>query len=302
MWFGTIERAQWIPVPQSGAESSPESWRSSGTLLSGGGFGRHSRGNHKTFRYSWSNASSREAAQRLKDYRDGVFGDGLLYWHSPLNYTTNVLPARWGSPGITLDKGDPGLNHSATRHRVTLPNPGKNRLPVVAAEYRFDGKTVGYREPGSLFIPIPEGYTLRLGWFGSKTGNTGVFFSRVTTLGNTSNTFTPVDRVESNDQNIVPTIIPGAGPGVRLWIGTTGGAGSLVLHGMVGRLFPSERPVATSSRADMYQELQGPWIGGQGHSGCIFDSDPTYVEYTGVNGGQVGYAADFREVGAWVRR
>lgn len=46
-------------------------------------------------------------------------------------------------------------------------------------------------------------------------------------------------------------------------------------------------------------EVYGPWVGGQGHSGCRFDGEPTYIEYTGVNGGQVGYAATFREVGSW---
>lgn len=44
---------------------------------------------------------------------------------------------------------------------------------------------------------------------------------------------------------------------------------------------------------------EDPWIGGQGHSGCRFAGVPTYVKYSGVNGGQVGFAATFREVGHW---
>lgn len=45
------------------------------------------------------------------------------------------------------------------------------------------------------------------------------------------------------------------------------------------------------------QLKRGPWIGGQGHSGCRFEGKPTYVENNGVGGGQVSFAARFREVG-----
>lgn len=45
---------------------------------------------------------------------------------------------------------------------------------------------------------------------------------------------------------------------------------------------------------------EGPWMGGQGHSGCRFIGKPTYINNTGVEGGQVGFAASFREVGSWI--
>lgn len=45
---------------------------------------------------------------------------------------------------------------------------------------------------------------------------------------------------------------------------------------------------------------QGPWMGGQGHSGCRFVGKPTYINNTGVDGGQVGFAATFKEVGSWL--
>ena len=41
------------------------------------------------------------------------------------------------------------------------------------------------------------------------------------------------------------------------------------------------------------------WVGGQGNSGCRFVGSPTYIENTGVNGGQISYAASFKEVGDW---
>lgn len=44
----------------------------------------------------------------------------------------------------------------------------------------------------------------------------------------------------------------------------------------------------------------GPWIGGQGHSGCRFVRKPTETKNGPFNGGQVGFAASFTEVGSWL--
>lgn len=44
----------------------------------------------------------------------------------------------------------------------------------------------------------------------------------------------------------------------------------------------------------------GPWIGGQGHSGCRFATTPSYVTNSGYAGGRIGFAASFTEVGDWV--
>lgn len=46
--------------------------------------------------------------------------------------------------------------------------------------------------------------------------------------------------------------------------------------------------------------VAGPWIGGQGHSGCRFLGTPSYVNNGPVEGGRVGFAASFIEVGSWV--
>ena len=80
MWFGTEKRAGWIPAPLSGAEATPEGRTASGVLYNGGGYVRNSFGTHKLYAWSWSDASSREAAQRMQSYYSGLFGKGLLYF------------------------------------------------------------------------------------------------------------------------------------------------------------------------------------------------------------------------------
>ncbi|HLS00611.1 MAG TPA: hypothetical protein VK054_01300, partial [Beutenbergiaceae bacterium] len=45
---------------------------------------------------------------------------------------------------------------------------------------------------------------------------------------------------------------------------------------------------------------EGPkWLPGSGNSGCKFIGNPTWIANSGVNGGQIGYAATLKEVGDW---
>lgn len=74
-----------------------------------------------------------------------------------------------------------------------------------------------------------------------------------------------------------------------------------------GNIFYAWSGAVDNSESIMYQtptslaEAQkGPWMGGQGNSGCRFVGKPTLVENTGVDGGQVGFACTLVEVGSWV--
>jgi len=57
---------------------------------------------------------------------------------------------------------------------------------------------------------------------------------------------------------------------------------------------------AYSTSTELINVRKGPWIGGQGHSGCRFIGKPTYSPLSPINGGQVGFSASFKEVGSWV--
>lgn len=57
---------------------------------------------------------------------------------------------------------------------------------------------------------------------------------------------------------------------------------------------------AYSTSTELINIRKGPWMGGQGHSGCRFIGKPTEIKYGPFNGGQVGFAASFREVGSWL--
>lgn len=314
-WFGTKERMQWVPLPNSGADLSPEGWGESGTLMNGGGYVRHSWGTHKNYQFEWPSSSSRDAAQLMKSYRDGSFGRGLIYFHDPLSYNINVLPARWADPSMAVREQGASLVYDTNPTGQTTVNWPQHNLPVQTAVYPVSSMPVGMVLDSALFIPIPPGMSLTLGaFYSSNSALAGVFVTEVDANGNDSGVYRLPPIAESSAY-VVNNFVHGI-RGVRLWVGKTSAAatGSVNLSGLVGRLIASPLfddslvtrsygveptaagPYAGSSRT---LDLVGPWQGGQGHSGCRFDGPPTFVNYTGVNGGQVGYAASFKEVGGF---
>lgn len=79
------------------------------------------------------------------------------------------------------------------------------------------------------------------------------------------------------------------------------GAGTLV-DKVIAFQGNSESEVSSgiSRYADGDSPFEGPkWLPGSGHSGCKFVGNPTWIANSGVNGGQIGYAATLKEVGDW---
>lgn len=293
LWFGTEQAFGWLPTPNRGADVSPQGWNDGGLLLNGGGYQLNSFGSHKNYIFEWPPASSREVAQLMKSYSDGTYGRGLIYFVDPLIYNTNILPAQWADPSMGL--GYEGASLVYNVDPVSLPTSGwqTNNLPVNSAYYDLGGVADGWRgKEEAVFLPIPEGYSIRLGSIHSETGNGGVFYrtqsptgalgaiTKLTPLGVASPTLTNATEVSSS-------------AGIWVWVGkSAAGAGTVTLTAMTARLTPVVNPDPSIGA--------GPWVGGQGHSGVRFVGKPTYMNNSGVDGGQVSFAASFREVGFWV--
>lgn len=290
---------QWVDTPLSGASSTPESWRAGATYLNGGGFVQHAWDSHKVYDFSWRNSSARQAAQLMKSYRDGTYGRGLIYFTDPLIYDTNILPPRWADPGMALNYEGPSHVTNAEPEEVPFSGFKTNRYPVRQVRYDLSSVRPGYREQDSVFIPVPEGYYIFFGSVYSFTGTGGVFVAPVYSSGVTGTPvrLTPVDPALHDIHSTDVSFMGGDLTGVRLYFGRTSGVPSTVTVGALSaRLLSQSEALSPALRS---AKLLGPWVGGQGHSGCRFDGEPTYVEYNGVNGGQVGYSARFREVGSW---
>jgi len=297
MWFGTTKRMMWIPVPLSGADTSSEAWNDGGVLLNGGGYEQHSWGSHKQYVYAWSDASSRQAAQLIKSYRDGAYGRGILYLVDPLTYDTNVLPARVAYPALACDDEGASMVYGLEPDRIDTSNWAANELPVDSAFYDLTSVTAGFRGvEDAVYIPIPPGFTLFLGAFYDFSGSGGIFVTPQDNAGSLGAPVALTAKAVSDTQVVTDTFSDIAG--VWIWLGkSASGSASVTAHAMIARLLRTEY----IGGGYMYDRiLSGPWIGGQGNSGLRFMGVPTYIENSGVDDGQIGYAASFREVGSWI--
>lgn len=291
-WFGTEDRMLWVPAPRSDADMSSTAWGVDDTLLGGGGFARHSWGSHKEYVFEWGASSSRQAAQLMKSFRDGTYGRGLVYFVNPNDYDQNIFPARHADPSIAVGEDGNSLVSGVTAEGLVTSGGDNNSLPITSSYYNLDGIAAGWRgEKESVFLPIPEGYTLRLGVFYAATGSGNVYVTPVS-LDGSLGTAVVATQVTNGAVEIVPDSFSGL-RGVRVWVGKgSAGAGSVTLAAMTARLHltgTTPPPAFT----------QGPWCGGSGHSGCRFVGVPTNVVHSGANGGQSAYATTFKEVGDW---
>lgn len=295
LWFGTEQAFGWFPTPLRGADVSPQGWNDGGLLLNGGGYQLNSFGSHKNYIFEWPSVSSREVAQRMKSYADGTYGRGLIYFVDPLIYNTNVLPAMWADPSMGL--GYEGASLVYNVDPVSLPTSGWqiNNLPVNSAYYDLGGIASGWRgKEEAVFIPIPEGHYLALGAIYASTGTGGVFCRLQNSSGALGATAT-LPGIAANATTIHNvTLAQGSHTsGVWVYVGkSAAGSASVTLSALSARVIDLTRFKPS--------DVEGPWIGGQGHSGCRFVGKPTYMNNTGVDGGQVSFAASFREVGSWV--
>lgn len=294
LYFGTMEKMGWIPTPNRGASFAVNSWDASGTTLNGGGWSRQSADGHLVYTFEWPESSSPVVAQMMRDFRRGTYGSGLIYFLDPMAYTTNLMPLRWADPSIGA-RGGKSLVYDVDPELVPTSGHAANNLPVKSAYYDLADVIDGYRgDADTLFIPIPPGYTLYLGAFHSTSGNGVISAYEVDSNGNTdTGSAVPLTAVANNATNVVPDQFSG-GKGIRIQVGkSSSGAGSVTLSGMIARMYPTGKTPPAMLTSD-------PWVGGQGHSGCQFDGEPTFVRNTGVGAqGTASYAASFKEVGDW---
>lgn len=252
-WFGTEERAGWFATPLQGADSSPSAWGVDGTLLNGGGYAFNSFGSHKRYTYEWPQSSSPETAQMMKSYRDGTYGRGLLYFLEPGIYRTNILPAHWADPSMSINNEAPSLVYGVNPVAVQTSGGDDLGLPVVSAQYDLSNtppQTVATPD-SSVFVPIPTGHTLLLGAFYTASGSAGVFVTPINSNGTLAETVR-LTELSNSSAEVLMDQISGDYRGVRLWVSRTDSTpSSITLTALSARLIetgdiPTYSPWVTS--------------------------------------------------------
>ena len=293
-WFGTEQLMQWLPTPNRGAQTGSEGWTAEGQLLNGGRSQLGSFGSHRVYVFEWPSTSTAKASQTLKSYADGSFGRGLIYFLDPLIYKTNIFPAMWADPSMGIGQEGATLVYEIDPTALPTPAREQNELPVNSAYYNLASVATGWRgKEEAVFLPVPEGYVLSVGAMYSFTGTGGVYYRTQTKTG-ALGVATKLAPVATSSTTILNTDLQAPDlAGVWFYVGkSASGASSVTLSALTARLTTVVNPDARIK--------DGPWFGGQGHSGCRFLRKPTETKNGPFNGGQVGFAASFTEVGSWL--
>ena len=287
VYFGNAIKQLWIPAPKTGLNAPTAGYFSDAQLLSGRAFIKRSKANHRRFSPAWvgplNAASVNDSLHTVKDYFDGIYGDGPFYWLDPFAIDSNLLAPNWASPMLTQN-GWASISSVGTASLVDTESNNRN-YPYKALRLTF-GSTV--QESTEKFrIIIPEGYKLHFGWHGERNSGDATFILRChdrdtgTTTDVTSQPLSVTTGIRTNTQvngntySMVDIIVKNP----------SASASVIDVSGIIAQVLPETDTVP-----------QGDFISGRGTQGLLFSSAPsiTYISAR-INDGYVELAADFVE-------
>ena len=287
VYFGNAVKQLWIPAPKTGLDASTEGYFNDAQLLSGRAFTKRSKANHRRFSPAWSgplNADSiNDSLHTIKDYFDGIYGDGPYYWLDPFAVNSNLLSPNWASPMLS-QSGWGSISSVGTAASVDTASNNRN-YPYKSLELTF-GASV--QESTDYFrVILPSGYRLHFGWHGTQDSGDATIILRCH------------DRNDGTTDDIVAAPLS-VTSGTRTNTQVSGLAYSMVdimvknptastsvmnIAGMIAQVLP-----------DLTVVPQGDFTSGRGTTGLLFSSAPsiTYLS-AAINDGFVEVATTFIE-------
>lgn len=225
MWFGTEQKMGWIETPQTGADVSSLGRSENAVLENGGGVARNSWDSHKVFQFSWGNGATPSMVSLLQAYRNGSYGRGLLYFHDPMFYHTNLLPKRWADPSMAANyEAEPIIPDVWPTTTPIVATPANH--PITQANYNVTSNYSSQSNNSEHFIPIPDGMTLVLG---------AVYSGTATLYVRTPAGISDIIPMNTGDSTVVNTVIRNQ-PWARIGIRKGAGAGQISIVSMTARL------------------------------------------------------------------
>lgn len=287
VYFGNANKQLWIPAPRTGLNASSAGYFSDSQLLSGRAFTKRSKANHRRFSPAWVgplNASSvNDSLHTIKDYFDGIYGDGPFYWLDPFAVDSNLLSPNWASPMLSQN----GWESISSVGTATLVDTEANTRNYPYKSLRLTFTNTVQSSTKAFRVIIPEGYKLHFGWHGERNSGTATFVLRchdrdtgvitdvettplAVTTGIRTNT-----QVNGNTYSMVDIIVKN----------TTAATSVIDVAGIIAQVLPETSTVE-----------QGDFISGRGTKGLLFSSAPsiTYISAR-INDGFVELATDFVE-------
>lgn len=289
-YFGTASYAAFVKTPQSGMAANSVGYSSKMDFLNGGSSVRRSNGNHREFNMSWSGqmngTDSTENIQIIKDFYDGLYGDGPFYWLDPFAMSSNVLAPHYAAPMLSgLDW--PSL--SATIKPTLSANTYSNGYPIKGALYAVPP---GHCDTRKLTILIPPTHTLHFGWHAqsaslSASSTAGIRITPYNLSGVAQTNVNPASLLAGGTTRTNQTFAGSSVSRVEIFIANGGGTTDTVrLVGMIAQILPTGSSVAS-----------GGFISGRGTTKLEFSEPPTinYIS-SAINNGFIEMSANFVEV------
>lgn len=284
VYFGNKTKQTWIKAPQSGMKASSIGYSSESQLLSGRTVVRRSVGSHRRFDASWlgslNTSDTQLSLQTIKNFHDGIYGDGPFYWLDPFAKDENILPEHWAAP-MLAEKDWPKLSYDITPTFTTLAVA--NDYPIKYATYTT---TDAYESSEKLVVIIPTGYKLHFGWHGpSGSEDAGVRILPYLRSTGIADTAVNPTRLTAGGTKRTNTTISGTTYSyVEIFLATADAA-DIDITAMIARVIPDADSVAN-----------GPFIAGKGTTQLEFSAAPTFDYYSStINDGQIGMSASWVE-------
>lgn len=169
VFIANAARAAWIPAPLTDMAAGASGVSEVLQLSNGGAYVAKSTASRRQFDMQWMGASS--DLQVIKDFVSNDYGVGTLYWLDPFVADRNVLPPHWAAPGLAAN-GDyrPMVGGvSTTVSFNTNFTSAVNAPGMFMSVSRVANTALMSNKFNQVFIPLPAGYTLDVGWRGSST-------------------------------------------------------------------------------------------------------------------------------------
>lgn len=285
VYFGTASKQTWIKAPATGMKASSNSWGTRSQLLDGRAYIRRSNQSHRQYDATWlgslNDPNLNTSLQTIKNFADGLYGDGPFYFIDPFAADQNVMPPHWAAP-MLAEKGWLPLTEDLV--------PSFN---ASTANNNFPSKYISYETPDNfvseekLTLIIPTGYKLAFGWHGPTGGaTTGVRILPYKRSDGTADTAINPTMITAGGTTRTNTTVSGTTYSrVEIFLATTT-ASELSITAMIAQIIPTTASVAT-----------GGFIAGRGTTGLDFASSPTIDYYSSaINNGQIGMSATWVEV------
>lgn len=285
VYFGNATKQTWITAPQSGMTASSTGWSSETLLLNGQAFVKRSKGSHRRFEMSWlgsmNDTNIENSLHTIKDFADGLHGDGPYYWNDPYALDSNMLAPNWASP--MLAEGGWSTIASGLTPTFTAATVANN-YPSKYATYTTSG---AYTSTIKLTLIIPTGHKLHFGWHGPSTGaTTGIRVLPYKRSDGTADTALNPTKITAGGTIRTNTQISGtAYSRVEIFI-AVGSASTINITGMIAQILPDGTSVTS-----------GGFISGRGTKSLEFATSPEIEYYSAaINNGQIGMSATLVEV------